>query len=218
MRTTVLALCCTWLGLAPVVADQTRAPAPAKSSAITVETVTRALAHPWALQFLPDGRMLVSERDGRLRIVARDGKVSPPLPGVPAVSSGNQGGLLDLALAPDFAQSRHLYFTFAEPRGVGTNGTAVGRAKLIFEGTTGRLDGAEVVFRQEPAAAGGLHFGSRLAFGRDGTLFVTLGERFQKEGAQDLTRHWGKVVRINLDGSIPKDNPFHAQSKARNEI
>ncbi len=206
------------LGTTGAGAEQTKAPPPAKRSAIRVETITRALAHPWALQFLPDGRMLVTERDGALRIVTRTGQVSQPLRGLPAVSSGGQGGLLDLALAPDFATTRRFYFTFAEPRGAGTNGTAVGRARLVLEGTTGRVEDAGVIFRQEPASSGGLHFGSRIAIARDGRLFVTLGERFQRDHAQDLGRHWGKVVRIEPDGKVPGDNPFVARSDAKPEI
>jgi len=204
--------------IVPALAVQTKAPTPASKSVIKVETVTRSLDHPWALQFLPDGRMLVTERDGALRIVTRSGQVSPPLRGLPSVSSGGQGGLLDLALAPDFAATRRIYFTFSEPRGAGTNGTALGRAQLTLEGTTGRVENAEVIFRQEPASSGGLHFGSRLAFARDGRLFMTLGERFQRDYAQDLGRHWGKVVRLEPDGKVPPDNPFVTRAGARPEI
>jgi glucose/arabinose dehydrogenase len=197
---------------------QSKAPTPAATTPVVVETITRRLSHPWALQFLPDGRMLVSERGGRLRIVARDGTVSAPVAGVPAVSGGGQGGLLDVALAPDFATSGLVYLTYAEPRGVGTNATAVARGRLVRESTTARLERVEVVFRQEPTSSGGLHFGSRLAFARDGALFVTLGERFQRDAAQDLSRHWGKVVRILPDGGVPKDNPFVGKAGARPEI
>lgn len=199
-------------------AQQTNAPPPLVPSSVKVETITRALSHPWSLQFLPDGRMLVTERDGALRIVTRSGQVSPPVRGVPNVSSGGQGGLLDIALAPDFVTSHLLYFSFAEPRGAGTNGTSVGRGKLSLEGAAGRLDNPEVIFRQEPSSNGGLHFGSRLAFAPDGNLFVTLGERFQRDYAQDLARHWGKVVRITLDGKVPANNPFVGRADARPEI
>jgi glucose/arabinose dehydrogenase len=208
------------LALAPLPAgaEQTRAPAPASASQVQVTTIARGLEHPWGLAFLPDGRMLVSERPGRLRIAERDGRLSPPLAGVPAVAADNQGGLLDVALSPDFASSGLVYLSYAEPRGGRANGTAVARGRLVASGGGGRLEGTGVIFRQEPAGSGGFHFGSRLAFARDGTLFVTLGERYQKETAQDLSRHWGKVVRIAADGSVPEDNPFVGRAGVRAEI
>lgn len=200
-------------------ADITRAPAPAVSPPITVEVVARGLAHPWALQFLPDGRMLVTERPGRLKIVGRDGRIGEPVTGVPAVLAQNQGGLLDLALAPDFASSGMLFLSYSEPRSNGVNGTAVARARLVEEGARARLDELRVIFRQEPGGGGGLHFGSRIAIARDGHLFVTLGDRYHgRDFAQDLSRHWGKVVRIAADGSAPKDNPFAGRQDARPEI
>src|SRR3990167_1119551 len=125
-----------------------------------VETVASGLVNPWALAFLPEGRLLVTERPGRMRIVGRDGKLSEPLEGVPPVAAVGQGGLLDVVLAPDFAQSRTLYFTFAEPRGP-LNGTSVARARLIEDGGKARLSDVTVIFRQEPAIGGGFHFGSR---------------------------------------------------------
>jgi aldose sugar dehydrogenase len=203
---------CLWLGLvaAPraIAGDITKAPAPAKSVAVKVETIAKGLEHPWALQFLPDGRMLVTERPGRLRIVDKSGKLLAPIIGVPGVAASGQGGLLDLALDPNFATNRLIYWTFAEPRGIDTNGTSVARGELVFDGEGGRLDKIKIIFRQLPAASGGLHFGSRLAFARDGSLFVALGERYQKDRAQDLANHFGKVVRITPDGGVPKDNPF----------
>jgi glucose/arabinose dehydrogenase len=201
----------------PAGAEITAAPAAPKSQ-IKVETVAKGLAHPWALQFLPDGQMLVTERPGRMRLITKEGRLSSPLQGVPEVVAQNQGGLLDLALSPDFPQSGLIYFTYSEPRGASRNGTALARAKLVPGGDAGRLDEVKVIFRQEPSASGGLHFGSRLAFAADGTLFVTLGERFQRDYAQDLSRHWGKVIRINPDGSAPKDNPFAGRDKAQPEI
>ena len=204
--------------LAPsAIAAQTNAPAPPPTR-VAVETVAKGLEHPWALQFLPDGRMLVTERPGRMRIVAKDGRLSEPISNVPKVFAQRQGGLLDVALAPDFATSRTIYFTYAEPREGGVNGTAAARARLVEDGGSARLEDVRVIFRQEPGLASGLHFGSRIAIAPDGKLFITLGERFQMQYAQDLSRHWGKVVRINADGSVPPDNPFVGRDNARPEI
>ena len=184
-----------------------------KSGRIAVETVASGLNNPWSLAFLPDGRMLVSERAGRLRIVTRQGALSAPLAGVPDVYSSGQGGLLDIALAPDFASSRLVYFSFGEP-GEGGASTAVGRARLGED----RLQDMTVIFRSLPKSGGGAHFGSRLAFARDGKLFVTTGDRFQFDPAQDLSTHTGKVLRINADGSVPSDNPLVGRPNARPEI
>jgi glucose/arabinose dehydrogenase len=196
---------------------QTRAPA-AAATPVRVETVVRGLEHPWGLQFLPGVRLLVTERPGRIRIVERSGALSAPLAGVPTVAAVGQGGLLDIALAPDFATSGLVYLAYAEPRGGNRNGTSVARARLVAAGGAPRLEGAEVIFRQQPEGTGGLHFGARLAFAPDGRLFVALGERYQKDFAQDLGRHWGKVVRINADGSVPADNPFVGRSGVLPEI
>jgi glucose/arabinose dehydrogenase len=184
-----------------------------KQGAIKVETVAGGLDHPWGLTFLPDGRMLVTERPGRLRLVAQDGKISEPLKGVPEVFAEGQGGLLDVALDPNFGSNGVVYLSYSEP-GEGGAGTAVARAKLSDSG----LDDVQVIFRQEPKVDGGNHFGSRLAFSPDGKLFVTLGERFKFAPAQDLGTHLGKVVRINSDGSVPQDNPFVGQKGALPEI
>jgi glucose/arabinose dehydrogenase len=184
-----------------------------KAGMIKVETVAKGLDHPWGLVFLPDGEMLVTERPGTLRRVAKDGTVSKPLSGVPKVVAMGQGGLLDVALDPEFSSNRLVYLTYSEP-GEGGASTAVARGKLGESG----LDDVEVIFRQEPKVEGGNHFGSRLAFAPDGTLFVTLGERFQFDPAQDLASDLGKIVRINPDGSIPKDNPFVGKENARPEI
>jgi aldose sugar dehydrogenase len=182
---------------------------------ILVETVAGGLNHPWGLAFLPDGGMLVTERPGRLRLVAADGKVSPALAGVPSVYAQGQGGLLDVALAPDFAASRLVYLSFAEP-GEGGASTAVARGRLNEAATA--LEGTTVIFRQQPKVTGGNHFGSRLAFARDGKLFVTTGERFKFEPAQDLSNQIGKILRINPDGSVPQDNPFAGRAGVRPEI
>jgi glucose/arabinose dehydrogenase len=180
-----------------------------------VVTVASGLEHPWALAFLPDGgRMLVTERPGRLRIVEPDGRLSAPLGGVPRVAAEGQGGLLDVALAPDFAQSRTIFLTYSEPGPSGTIGTAAARARL----GEASIEGVAVIFRQEPKLTGGLHFGSRIVFARDGTLFITTGERGHREYAQDLSRLQGKVIRIRPDGSVPPDNPFLKRAGARPEI
>ena len=192
---------------ADVPAAITNAPQPAVKAAFKVEVVATGLAYPWALQFLPDGRMLVTERGGRMRVIDRQGVVSPPIEGLPASVAINQGGLLDVALDPKFADTRLIYFTFAEPRGSDANGTSVARARLELDAGAARLVDLKIIFRQEPASTGGLHFGSRLACADDGTLFVTLGERNQRDAAQDLTGHLGKVVRITTDGGFPADNP-----------
>lgn len=184
---------------------------------VTAETVVGGLEHPWALAFLPDGRILVTERPGRLRIVDTNGRVSEPLAGVPAVHAVSQGGLLDVALDPDFAQNQLVYLSFSEPGDGGTSGTAVARGRL----GNGRLDNVEVIYRQEPKVRSGGHFGSRLVFSRDGMLFITQGDRqaatFRGQ-AQQLTSGIGKIVRVNRDGSIPADNPFVGRSDARPEI
>jgi glucose/arabinose dehydrogenase len=199
-------------------AQQTKAPA-APATAVSVEVVARGLEHPWALQFLPDGRMIVSERPGRLRIVTRQGEISPPLAGLPPIAATGQGGLLDVALARDFPTTGTIYFTFAEPRGSGgQNGTSLARARLDMTPGAGRLLDVRTIFRQEPATRGGLHFGSRIAIADDGRLFVTLGERYQMDFAQALGRHWGKVVRLEPDGTAPADNPFVGTAGARGEI
>ncbi|HET6160786.1 MAG TPA: PQQ-dependent sugar dehydrogenase [Dongiaceae bacterium] len=170
---------------------------------ISVATVAEGLEHPWGLAFLPDGRMLVTERPGRLRLVDAKGQLSEPLTGVPEVYENGQGGLLDVALDPDFAANQLIYFSFAEPGGEG-GGTAVARAKL----GEGRLEDVQVIFRQQPKLDSGEHFGSRLVFLRDGTLIVTLGDRNRREFIPDMKAQIGKLVRINRDGTIPKDNPF----------
>jgi len=180
---------------------------------IRVVTVATGLDHPWGLAFLPDGRMLVTERPGRLRIVERDGRLSEPLSGVPDVSARGQGGLLDVALAPDFAQSRMIYLSYAEP-GLTGAGTTVARARL----GEGRLENLQVVYRQEPKRTAGQHFGSRLVFARDGNLFITTGDRGSRDDAQSLALPMGKVLRVRLDGSVPPDNPFVNRQDARPEI
>lgn len=203
----------------PAFEQQTRAPEVRSGVDIAVEEIATGLVDPWAIVFLPDGRMLVTERPGRLRIVTRDGNVSPPIAGVPEVDARNQGGLLDVVLAPDFAQSRVIYFTFSEPRGGGENGTSVARARL---GAGERsLENVQVIFRQLPSWESTGHYGSRIVFDREGRLFVVLGDRQRANVrglAQDLSTHIGKVVRIGADGAAPQDNPFTGRAGARAEV
>jgi aldose sugar dehydrogenase len=178
-------------------------------------TLAKGLERPWGLAFLPDGRMLITERSGSLRVVGTDSSVSQPLAGVPEVAARGQGGLLDVALDPGFGQNRLVYVAYAEPGSGGTAGTAVARGRLGQNG----LDQLQVIFRQEPKVRGGNHFGSRLVFARDGSLFVTLGDRYDySDSAQDLSTHIGKVVRILPDGGIPRDNPFASRAGIKPEI
>ncbi|MGH7398068.1 MAG: PQQ-dependent sugar dehydrogenase [Candidatus Rokuibacteriota bacterium] len=181
--------------------------------AAKVTEVARGLDHPWGVALLPDGRFLVTERPGRLRVVA-DGRLSEALAGVPEVYARGQGGLLDVALGPGFAQDRLVYLSFSEP-GSGGAGTAVARGRLGERG----LEGTQVIWRQQPKVDGRNHWGSRLVFRPDGTLFVTLGDRYSyRDRAQDLSTTLGKVVRINADGSVPRDNPFVGREGVRPEI
>jgi glucose/arabinose dehydrogenase len=187
-----------------------------KSSAgdLKVEAVATGLAHPWALAFLPDGRMLVTERPGRMRIVAADGRLSAPLGGVPKVFASGQGGLLDVAVDRGFAQNRTIHFCFAEPVRGGAQ-TALARATL----GDGQLDDVKVIFHQDGPPSSGHHFGCRIAQSADGNLFLTMGDHFsQRDDAQKLTNHIGKIVRIGPDGSAPKDNPFVGRADAKPEI
>jgi aldose sugar dehydrogenase len=181
---------------------------------VEAETVVKGLEHPWALAFLTDGRILVTERPGRLRIVGMDGTLSDPLGAVPEVVARNQGGLLDVAIDPKFEQNRLVYLSYAEP-GEGGAGTAVARGRL-GEGT---LEDVKVIYRQQPKVKGDGHFGSRLVFAPDGKLFITQGDRVDyREQAQNLKSGLGKLIRINPDGSIPDDNPFVGKSGVRPEI
>jgi aldose sugar dehydrogenase len=209
------------LGLAllvpPALAQEApRSPTPKPVAlAAKVTDVAVGLEHPWGVALLPDGRFLVTERPGRLRLVGRDGKLSEPLTGVPEASARGQGGLLDVALSPGFAQDRLVYLSFAE-RGDGGAGTAVARGRLGERG----LEGTQVIWRQQPKVEGSYnHWGSRIVFRPDGTLFVTVGDRYShRDRAQDLSTTIGKVVRINPDGSAPRDNPFVGRAGALPEI
>jgi glucose/arabinose dehydrogenase len=204
----------------PAFPGQTRAPERKSNVAFDVVTVATGLENPWGMTFLPDGRILVTERPGRLRIVDKEGKLSEPVAGLPAVDARNQGGLLDVTLDPDFAPNHLIYWSYAEPRDGGVNNTAVARGRLTEEGGP-RLDNVQVIFHQQPSLNSTLHFGGRLVFSRDGTLFITLGERSITQGrmqAQRLDGLLGKIVRLNADGTVPKDNPFVGKEGARPEI
>lgn len=186
---------------------------------IRVESFATGLSHPWGLAFLPDGGMLVTERGGNLRFVSDTGEVGPQIGGVPSVVAQGQGGLLDVALHPDFADNRLVYLSYSEAGDGGINGTAIARG--VLSGDMSALDGVEVIFRQEPKVASRAHFGSRLVFDNDGLLWATLGERSSAQFrvlAQDLGTHLGKVIRIRDDGTVPDDNPFVDASGALPEI
>ncbi len=204
----------------PAFAEQTRAPERRSDVTIASEVIASGLDHPWAIAFLPDGRLLVTERAGRLRVITRDGAVSEPVTGLPEVDARGQGGLLDVVVSPTFATDRLIYWSYSEPRGYGTNSTSVARGRLSDDAR--RVENVQRIFQQNPAWASRGHFGSRLVFDRDGRhLFATLGDRQQEEPrelAQNLSVHIGKVVRINLDGSAPADNPFAGRADARAEI
>ncbi|MBK8009666.1 MAG: PQQ-dependent sugar dehydrogenase [Rhizobiales bacterium] len=189
-----------------------------EKTSIRVEVIASGLQNPWGLTFLPDGRALVTERPGRLRIIGKDNKLSDPVGGVPEVAAVGQGGLLDVALSPDFAKDNLVYVSFAEPRGASGSSTSVARGKLVEKDGKAALEDVKVIFRQEPARLGGFHFGSRLVFARDGNLFITTGERNLKTPSQDLSNHIGKIIRVTPDGGVPKDNPFVNDKNAKPEI
>jgi glucose/arabinose dehydrogenase len=191
-----------------VSAQITKAPAVKTKQAIKVETFAKGLVHPWGMAFLPDGRLLVTERPGRLRIIGKDGRLSPPLQGVPKVYASGQGGLLDVQIGPDFATSSAVYLSYADPRDGSRNGTSVARGRLVGEGDGARLADVKVIFRQEPSYSSSAHFGSRIVFARDGSLFVTLGDRYSaRDEAQNPANHLGKLVRLMSDGSAYAGNP-----------
>ncbi len=184
------------------------------NGAIEVQTLAEDLEHPWAIQFLPDDRILLTERPGRLRIIDTANNVSEAIQGVPEVFAKGQGGLQDVAIDPDFSQNNYVYLTFAEEGADSTATTAFGRGVL----TANRLNDFEVLFRMEPYVDDDKHFGSRIIFTPDGKILIALAERFQFDPAQDLSNHMGTIVRLNMDGSIPEDNPFVNQADAKDEI
>jgi glucose/arabinose dehydrogenase len=202
----------------PAFVGQTRACAIASNVAFDVVVLAKGLEHPWAVEPLPGGDLLITERPGRLRIVTAAGKVGAPIRGLPAVDARGQGGLLDVALSPQFDSDRTLYWSYSEPR-QGGNATSVARGVLSADRAS--IEQVRVIFRAMPTYDGVLHFGSRLAFGADNMLYITLGERSDapmRPQAQQLDSDMGKIVRISPDGSIPKDNPFVGRTNARGEI
>jgi len=191
----------------------------AATAQVRTETVASGLENPWGVAFLPEGRFVVTEKPGRLRLVAADGKLGTPIQGLPPIAAGGQGGLLDVLADSGFAQNRTLYFCYSEPETAGgsANSTALARARLSADGT--KLEALKVLFSQKPKVASRAHFGCRIVEARDGNLFLTLGDRFsRKDDAQTLDNHHGKVVRIAKDGSVPKDNPFVGKPGALPEI
>ncbi len=203
----------------PALAQQAPAPQIFKTETgnVRVETVASGLSQPWALAFLPDGRMLVTEKSGRLRLATRDGKLSSPLVGVPKVLANNQGGLLDVIVDRDFSSNNTIYFCYSDPVSGGAQ-TSLARAKLDT-GDVPKLTEVRRIFQQEGQPSGGLHFGCRIAQARDGNLFLTTGDHYSaRNSAQTLDNHLGKVIRIAPDGSVPKDNPFVGKPGAKPEI
>lgn len=202
---------------ASALAQRTPQTYPSSAGRLAVATVASGFVHPWSLAFLPDGRMLVTERAGCMRLVTPDGQRSQPLQGVPRVYASGQGGLLDVMLDRAFAQNRTIYFSYAEPFDGGGR-TALARAVLDTEGAP-RLTNVKVIYRQHGPASHGPHFGGRIAQARDGNLFLTAGEHFTgRDMAQTLDNGLGKVLRITPDGDAPKDNPFVGKPGARPEI
>ena len=189
-------------------------PALAATSAVTTVTVVAGLEHPWGLAFLPDNALLVTERPGRLRRVAPDGGLSKPIRGLPTITAENQGGLLDIALHPNFAHNQRVYFSYVAADSAGNLGTEVAYGQLRDLS----LHNVRIIFKALPKSRGGRHFGSRLLFGPDGYLYITLGDRGDRPRAQRLDDHAGSIIRLNDDGSIPADNPFINHANARPEI
>ena len=186
---------------------------------VRIVTVASGLAHPWSLAFLPDGRMLVTERPGRLRVLAKDGSLDPkPVEGLPRIDAQGQGGLLDVAVHPDFGRNGWIYWTYAQRDADGMNGTELARGKLSGGPGNYRVEQAQVLFRMQPKSASGLHFGSRLVFDRKGLLYMTLGDRREMQRAQDLGDHRGKILRLTDEGKPAPGNPFLDDGKARPEI
>ena len=198
----------------------------ALAQGVRSETVASGLQHPWAVAFLPNGRFLVTERSGQLRVIEPDGRIGKPVEGLPGVAVGGQGGLLDLILDADFASNRTLYFCFSEPS-PNNNGNSTALARATLSADHARLDNVKVIFSQKPKFVSSLHFGCRMVESRlpglngkpDGKLFLALGERYSRApDAQTLNNHHGKIIRINKDGSVPPDNPFVARAGALPEI
>ncbi|AEQ50836.1 PQQ-dependent sugar dehydrogenase [Pelagibacterium halotolerans] len=215
-RQALAGLACATALTAPAIAQTFET----ETGSVTLVPVVEGLQSPWGMVFLPDESMLVTERPGNLRHVSADGSISDPIAGIPEVVFEGQGGLLDVALDPEFETNRYVYLSYAEPGDeAGTNSTAVARGVLSDDMT--QLTDVEVIFSQQPKLPSALHFGSRLTFDNEGYLFITTGERSDAEfrvQAQDLDSHLGKVIRILPDGSVPEDNPFVDTEGALPEI
>ena len=207
-----MAMAATFSYMFPSVSEELHSSQHYKLRAVTV---AKGLDEPWSLAFLPSGDMIVSERSGNLRLVSDKGVLTPPLKDTPDVYAQGQGGMLDVIVDPEFGRNSLIFFSYAEP-GKGGGGTAVARARLLIE--ENRLSDVKVIFRQTPKSSGGRHFGSRVVVSKDGKLFITVGERGQRDRAQDFSINRGQVIRINKDGSIPKDNPFVGRNGFRPEV
>lgn len=207
-------------GQTPAFPGQTDAPVQALGVAFDQVTLVQGLQNPWSVAFLPSGKLLITERPGRLRVLAADGTLSVAAVGLPEVDARGQGGLLDVVLDPQFSRNQLIYWSYAEPRGNGVNNTAVARGTFV-DAAVPRVEDVQVIYHQTPTLASTLHFGSRLVFGRDGTLFITQGDRSIPEGrmqAQKMDGLLGKVVRLKTDGTVPADNPFVGKEGVRPEI
>jgi glucose/arabinose dehydrogenase len=221
MRTPVITIAPLFVLAGAVVAGAQPSFRPSGGSAapdnLRVETVAKGLSFPWAIAFLPDSRMLVTERAGRMRIVARDGQLSPAIANVPAVVARGQGGLHDVTLDRDFANNRTIYFCYAGAVSGGAE-TTMARARLL-DGNPPRLEDVKVIFQQQGPPSSGNHFGCRIVQAGDGNVFLTTGEHFRfRNEAQNLANHLGKVIRVTPDGGVPPDNPFVKQAGAKPEI
>ncbi|MES2535523.1 MAG: PQQ-dependent sugar dehydrogenase [Pseudomonadota bacterium] len=203
------------LALAGVVSAAAAQTAPAGAARVRADVLASGLDHPWALTFIDNGRMLVTERPGRLRMIQPSGELGPPIEGLPKIAAGGQGGLLDVVADRDFAQNRMIYFCYSEPAPSGSgNSTAMASARLSADAK--RLEQVRPIFSQRPKTVSTAHFGCRIVENTDGTLFLTLGERFsRKDDAQKLDNHHGKIIRVRKDGSVPPDNPFAGKDQTQ---
>ncbi|WP_111414808.1 PQQ-dependent sugar dehydrogenase [Billgrantia lactosivorans] len=208
-----LGLVAVGLSLTPHALAQPKESVQTEAGALSIDTVVDGLVHPWGMAFLPDGRLLITEREGRLRLLSQEETLSEPLEGAPDVFNRGQGGMLDVALHPDFESNRQVYLSFSEPGEEGAT-TALGRGRLEDD----RLEDFEVIFRMQPRVEHENHFGGRIVFSDEETLFLTLAERFQFDPAQDPSNHLGTIVRLNDDGTAADDNPFLDDDEARDEI
>ena len=190
-----------------------------ESSIPFLATPVASFDEPWAMTFLPDGRLLVTEKPGRLLVVTQAGEKSQPVSGVPEVDYGGQGGLGDVVLHPEYRSNSLIYLSFAESGEGGTRGAAVAQARLVLESAAGgELRDLRIIWRQQPKVTGRGHYGHRLAFSADGHLFVASGERQKFQPAQDMNQNLGKIVRLHDDGTVPKDNPFYEQGGTAAEV